>query len=159
MHRIAEFGVAAHWDYKLKPLSSGNTPMLALPSEIKPVEAAEVSITEVSSKVSQKGRVASYIDALTTSRETIVQNNLFVFLSSTESALDGRIVSTDPSASYIADVLEKYGATDDRRILDDISDGTLKIYQNGIISSLNERLSNGDVLTLPSIIIDKLTVE
>lgn len=159
MHRIAEFGVAAHWDYKLKPLSSGNTPMLALPSEIKPVEAAEVGITEVSSKVSQKGRVASYIDALTTSRETIVQNNLFVFLSSTESALDGRIVSTDPSASYIADVLEKYGATDDRRILDDISDGTLKIYQNGIISSLNERLSNGDVLTLPSIIIDKLTVE
>ena len=103
-----------------------------------------------------KASSSSVLDALTSSRETIVQNNLFFFISSTKSALDGKIVSIDPSSSNVADVLKKYGANIDGRVFDDISGGTLEMYRNGVIISMDEELCNGDVLTLPHFIIDYL---
>lgn len=162
MHRIAEFGVAAHWDYKLQ-----NKVMQSLPSQpplqentrnsikvLAETVAVKVNMTETtklsSSRITKKGRIASYIEALTTSREVIVQNNIFVFLSSTKSALDGRIVSIDPSACNVAHVLQKYKDTIDEHILNGISEGRLKLFKNGISTSLDAVVCNGDVLTLPS---------
>lgn len=169
MHRIAEFGVAAHWDYKLQnkqakslPEKSTSSRILALPSainsttpstQVQPL-AVEPNISEMSKtppRSTRKGRVASHIEALTSSRESIVQNNLFIFLSSTKNALDGRIVSIDPSACNIADILEKYGLSLD----EGFSEG---IFQNGVSTSLDNELSNGDVLTLPGSIISQLNV-
>ena len=129
--------------------------MLALRSEIQPVDIDNAAVNRSPTREPQKGRIASYIDALTSSRETIVQNNLFFFISSTKS-LDGKIVSIDPSSSNVADVLKKYGANINGRVIDDISGGTLEMYRNGVIISMDEELCNGDVLTLPHFIIDCL---
>lgn len=167
--------MAAHWDYKLqdkvmkalpgKPHSRGNATLLALPSvgnttrmlaKMQSVKANATETLEGSPRAAPKGRIASYIEALATSREMIVQKNLFIFLSSTESALDGRIVSVDASALNVADVLKRYGAALEGDVLEEISEGNLEIYRNGLSTSLDEEVSNGDVLTLPSIVISKL---
>jgi len=155
MHRIAEFGVAAHWDYKHKPkmmlpaAQESTPPMLALPS------SEQVAITSSSSLVTarkkKKGRVASYIEALAKSREAIVQNNVFVFLSSTESALDGTIISVNSSAK-VSDVLKQYVKLD-RDDDDSLDLDEIVVYQNGVrvrLDTLEKELSNGDVLTVTS---------
>jgi len=158
MHRIAEFGVAAHFDYKHKPkkmlpaAQESTSPMLALPP------SEQVAITSSSSlvparKKKKKGRVASYIEALTTSREAIKQNNVFVFLSSTESALDGTIISVNSSAK-VSDVLKQYVKLD-RDNDDDLDLDEVVIFQNGVrLKTLEKELSNGDVLTVTSGILD-----
>ena len=154
MHRIAEFGVAAHFDYKMptqsdklsaKSLLQGST-MRALPS-------STTTEPEKPPRAKKKSRIASYIEALSTSRETIVRNHLFVFLSSTNNALDGRIVSIESNVSDVADILRKYCGE-----YDIVSEDTLVIFQNGVRTSLDAKLCNGDVLTLPSNILDKLIV-
>ena len=101
--------------------------------------------------VKSKDRIASYIDALATSRESLVKNNIFIFISSSKSALDGRIVSIDPNSSLVIDVLKQYGSGS---VTDIIKSGSIQMYRNGVRIFLDEELVNGDVLTLPPQIID-----
>eukprot|EP00804_Cyclotella_cryptica_P027771 CCRYP_009200-RA/>CCRYP_009200-RA protein AED:0.06 eAED:0.06 QI:168/1/1/1/1/1/3/1068/1025 len=165
MHQIAEYGVAAHWDYKLqnKKVKSlpdnSNGELLALPppasDAVDNMERTGPS-TELTQDVVQpildttsNGRISSYIEALTTSREILVRNNVFVFISSSSSALDGRIVSLDPSSRLVADVLMQYGGANEGDMVDTISSGDMAMYRNGVVASLDDELNNGDVLTLP----------
>jgi hypothetical protein len=53
--------------------------------------------------------------------------------------------------------LKKYGANIDDEMLDDISAGALTIYRNGVKTSMDEKLYNGDVLTLPISLLNNLS--
>jgi hypothetical protein len=158
---IDALGVAAHWDYKLQrkspsPLGEGSYEKpVTLPTSIdaelaiEPTPELDNIIAEAPS-VASKDRVGSYIDALTTSRQNMVENNVFIFISSTESALDGRILSLDPNANLCSDVLQQCGGITPKML------EQIELYRNGIRISLNDALTNGDVLTLTPEVIDMI---
>jgi len=148
--------VTAHWDYKLQNKMANTLPhdskiLLALPAasidkhEVEPIPVE----TSQDKPAAEKGRIASYIEALATSRESLVKNNVFIFISSSESALDGRIISLDPSSCMVADVLTQHGAAAEKDIIDHVSHGSIVLYRNGVRVALDDELCNGDVLTLP----------
>ena len=144
-------GEAAHWDYKAQtkvtrslPEASSTLPALLPQSSVKDLfrDAQNTTSLAKEGKVRKKSRIASYIDSLASSRDVIVENNLFIFVSTTDSALDGKIVSVDPCLSSIIDLLESLG-------IDFAEDDLHMVYKNGIRATRDDELCNGDVLTIP----------
>ena len=117
----------------------------------------DVSYTALA--VESKGRIVSSIEALKTSQESLVKSHLFIFISSTVNALDGRIVSLDPSASLVSDVFKQYACETDGGSVTDVAFESIEMCRNGIRISLEEELSNGDVLTLPPSAIDLINID
>ena len=106
--------------------------------------------------VGSKDKVASYIEALTTSREHLVKNNVFIFISSTENALDGRIVSLNPTSSLVSDLLNQYFNVADCDVIANMNISEVNIYRNGVKVDHSDELVNGDVVTLPPELIELL---
>ena len=151
-------GEAAHWDYKTQTKASRSLPeassrtLPALPqSSLTDLlqDTQNTTSLERGEKVQKKSRIASYIDSLASSRDVIVENNLFIFVSTTDSALDGKIVSVDPGLSCIIDLLESLG-------VDFGEDDLHRVYKNGIHVAKDDITCNGDVLTIPKKYIDKI---
>mmetsp|Transcript_36232 Transcript_36232/g.55656 ORF Transcript_36232/g.55656 Transcript_36232/m.55656 type:complete len:679 (+) Transcript_36232:84-2120(+) len=166
MHQVAEYGVAAHWDYKLQvetPDNSGNKNDYSLDTYLKSVEdwrrkqggqandiasspisnddCSEQSHMRVNRVQERAARIAPYIQALDMAKTDLSREQLFVFLSS---STDDRVLAL-PAGSCIVDALREteklYGMN--------VSRSTDGIYKNGIQATVTQLLQNGDVLDLP----------
>ena len=154
-------GVAAHWDYKLQnKISTSEQPLALTPSFDSKILDEPIlidgNIIRQAPDVGSKDKTASYIDALTTSRENLVKNNVFIFISSTKNALDGRIVSLNPSSSLVSDLLNQHFNVAERGVIRNMNISEVIMYRNGVKVNLSDELVNGDVVTLPPELIELL---
>lgn len=127
MHRIAEFGLAAHWTYKSK---------IVLP----PSTDSKISI------VSSATANSAYIEALEEQRANLSKTKCYVFTASSQSFEGGRLLTVDVG-STVLDVLNRLQSTDSfLRVKEE-----LQVYRNGGIAQLDDQVSNGDMLLLQSL--------
>ncbi|CAJ1961103.1 unnamed protein product [Cylindrotheca closterium] len=129
MHRIAEFGIAAHWDYKANnrklPLLSG-------------------------SASSQDGKTihdSEYIGALDTAREHLQGSSVYVFLAGTISDLEGGLLLSLQAGSQVVDILKELSS----RFNIETSSHEFQVWRNGNLASPDDYVGNGDVVLFQSL--------
>jgi (p)ppGpp synthase/HD superfamily hydrolase len=138
MHRIAEYGVAAHWDYKL-----GNKKIeLLSPSFTRSLLQLDSNQDDDNDGTLED----SYIDALVTAREDLVQQKVFVFFAGS-SAIDdvGQLLSL-PVRAKVTDALVELNKQLDADLDVEIADGS--VLRNGRVAKADEYVGNGDVLLI-----------
>jgi GTP pyrophosphokinase len=144
MHRIAEFGVAAHWDYKLgdksMPLLGPSETATTTVEPLPPYAAAE------NKRHIPINTSASYIDALVTARRDLVQQKVFVFFAGTSVIRNkGQLLSL-PVGARVCDAIEELEAQLDMDLSDKLEEDS--IIRNGHSAEVNDFVTNGDVLLI-----------
>eukprot|EP00551_Chaetoceros_affinis_P000387 CAMPEP_0203638600 /NCGR_PEP_ID=MMETSP0088-20131115/4583_1 /ASSEMBLY_ACC=CAM_ASM_001087 /TAXON_ID=426623 /ORGANISM="Chaetoceros affinis, Strain CCMP159" /LENGTH=730 /DNA_ID=CAMNT_0050493275 /DNA_START=199 /DNA_END=2391 /DNA_ORIENTATION=- len=180
MHQVAEFGLAAHWDYKeqgktnnevtdsskgphfafhldqssdayLRSVqnwhwnqSHGQSSWAMDTSFPDEKESGNVSQNEGHSEHlrARNERLAPYLKALMADQSNLTREQVFIFLQSQE---DG-ITLALPAGSCVLDALREsqrtLGLTTDRNM-------EKKVEHNGCLTSVTQKLNNGDILTIP----------
>lgn len=134
MHRKAEYGGAAHWDYKLanaqnlQAFSGPSAPPLTLPTGLV-----------------QKG---SYIEALNNAKQDLVNTEVFVYFVGPDSIAGGDRLLSLPVGSCVCDALKNFDASSsgDRRLNHESLD--VRVLRNGLAAAADDELFNGDVLLI-----------
>ncbi|KAL7562955.1 hypothetical protein ACA910_018595 [Epithemia clementina (nom. ined.)] len=136
MHRLAEFGVAAHWDYKLDSelvqLERGDTKSLA--GTLLTAFSNDSPLQAYSSN--QEG-ASSYVEALLLAQQEISTNQVYVFIVGGGKQGDyGELISlpSDAPIRFVAaDIENKFSAK-------------VQVWRNGRIAEVHDTLKSGDVV-------------
>jgi len=177
MHKVAEYGLASHWEYKLlngktkqssrsksikhKPENYSSNAYLKYLQEWHWDQTLGTMQWEASSSSDNHAflkddierklrndfhrdrmkRLEPYLESLKEARLDLAQNNVFVFLSSTEESRGMENIIVLPSNARVSDALRKSQNRTGKNFV-----GTP--YLNGSKVDLGQRLKNGDILTL-----------
>ena len=182
MHQVAEFGLAAHWDYKEKgrvnqkrrdTKNRGKTPHFAFNLDqssdayLRSVQywhwqhahgksswKPDTSVRKGSSKQNntefersqrrreRDERLEPYLKALMADQTDLTREQVFIFLESQE---DGTTLAL-PAGSCVLDAIRESERTLGFTPASNIKK---KIEHNGSLASVNRKLRNGDILTIP----------
>lgn len=150
MHARAEFGVSAHWEYKLSgrgdesSLKSAAPSMALPPQDIIEAKAAltnekwdEALFSNSDSSPSTPPVAGGYVTALVNAKEDMLRNQIYVFIMG-DGNEQGELVSV-PSNSSIGDAIDE---------IEHIIPAKVQIWKNGRLADMNEKLENGDVVMI-----------
>ena len=174
MHKVAEFGLASHWDYKAINKADGETTQnYSSDSYLRSVQewhwqqqpfsaihwsaSAESDEPETTMDNVHRERraerihkrtehLAPYLQALNAAQSDLARDHVFVFLSQSEDTLnsEGNIIAL-PSSACVLDALRE-GERSSGLNLDWCGSPSL----NGRVTNFTRQLRNGDILTLPT---------
>ena len=165
---------ASHWTYKghqdVHTIAAGKsvgsessivvfpqTSSLALPQRKTP-DLLDAEDEKLGSR-KKKTMNGLYIDALSTSaRDDLLDNATFIFVSSTNNAFDGKIISL-PVGSNVRDALGFISERLDLQIDSNYELGASNFKINGNLVELDEKIHNGDILTIYGLSLDHKTIK
>jgi (p)ppGpp synthase/HD superfamily hydrolase len=151
MHTQAEFGVSAHWDYKLAGQKEGSPGTLVTMAQAASSfnettalwalseESMENVAVDMPTLSSSRDLSESYVDALMTAKHDILKKQIYVFIVGGPEAQDqGELISV-PVDTSVGDAIED---------IEGMLSARVQVWRNGRAAGTTDKLENGDFMMI-----------